>query len=270
MIGIANSEFEEERSSVPLSGSTEILPGRITTDRVVSADGKSFMDLANNAFRIGDESSSLDWNVSKDEQLSIRNANFEINNSKGEIISRIDGESGAAVFGKGKNQFKDDGSFSFADGNFLYDIIDGLSVIGKFQSNKNGNRIIVNPETRCLEMYNKSNEKILSMSFTEYENGIIQPLFECYTYSANKEKLYSTLITGGSVTVHNITNNVAYSIDASSIKVRDYGSSGDEHLYISYNDNTKKMEIKMKLPDKNPISGESNWLYMKDGIVRIS
>lgn len=47
LVGVLNSEYEEERSYVNLYCFTEILPGRITTDKIVSADGKTFFDLAN-------------------------------------------------------------------------------------------------------------------------------------------------------------------------------------------------------------------------------
>ena len=46
LVGVLNSETDNERSFVTLYGFTEILPGRITTDRIVSADGKTFFDLA--------------------------------------------------------------------------------------------------------------------------------------------------------------------------------------------------------------------------------
>lgn len=46
LLGVLNAELEEERSYVSLFGFTEILPSRITTDRIVSADGKTFFDLA--------------------------------------------------------------------------------------------------------------------------------------------------------------------------------------------------------------------------------
>lgn len=46
LVGILNSEYDGARSYVSLYGFTEILPARITTDRIVSTDGKTFFDLA--------------------------------------------------------------------------------------------------------------------------------------------------------------------------------------------------------------------------------
>lgn len=46
LVGLLNSEYDGERSFVTLYGFTEVLPGRITTDKIVSADGTTYFDLA--------------------------------------------------------------------------------------------------------------------------------------------------------------------------------------------------------------------------------
>ena len=61
LYGILNSEYENERSFVSLYGFTEVLPGRVTTDRVVSGDGNSYFDMLNNAMRLG--ASGQDWGL---------------------------------------------------------------------------------------------------------------------------------------------------------------------------------------------------------------
>lgn len=45
LVGLLNSEFENTRSFAQMFGYTEILPGRVTTDRVVSQDGINYFDL---------------------------------------------------------------------------------------------------------------------------------------------------------------------------------------------------------------------------------
>ncbi|MDC1567453.1 hypothetical protein POY41_00435 [Phocaeicola vulgatus] len=72
LVGTLNSEFEEDRSFVELFGFTEILPGRITTDRIVSSDGLNFMDFVNNAFRVGNSDSYFDWNTKGDKKLRLK------------------------------------------------------------------------------------------------------------------------------------------------------------------------------------------------------
>lgn len=47
LVGIMNSEYEEKRSFASMYGFTEILPARITTDKVVSSDGETYFDLKN-------------------------------------------------------------------------------------------------------------------------------------------------------------------------------------------------------------------------------
>lgn len=55
LVGILNSAYDDERSYVNLYGFTEILPSRITTDKVISADGKSWLDLNTGAMKLGDK-----------------------------------------------------------------------------------------------------------------------------------------------------------------------------------------------------------------------
>ena len=51
LVGVLNSEYENSRSYVSLYGYTEVLPGRITTDRIVSSDGNTYFDLENNIIK---------------------------------------------------------------------------------------------------------------------------------------------------------------------------------------------------------------------------
>lgn len=72
LMGILNSEFEGERSYVSLYGFTEVLPGRITTDKIVSSDGQNFLDFVNNAFRVGNNKNALEFNTKGDGQLMLK------------------------------------------------------------------------------------------------------------------------------------------------------------------------------------------------------
>lgn len=55
LVGILNSEVDDDRSFVTLFGFTEILPGRITTDKIVSSEGTTFWDLVQNILHLGDK-----------------------------------------------------------------------------------------------------------------------------------------------------------------------------------------------------------------------
>ncbi|MCL6103092.1 MAG: hypothetical protein M1292_11535 [Bacteroidetes bacterium] len=62
LVGVLNSEFEDDRSFVTLYGYTEVLPGRITADRVVSTDGLNFLDFVKKSFRVGSNDTFLEFN----------------------------------------------------------------------------------------------------------------------------------------------------------------------------------------------------------------
>lgn len=64
-----NSEYDGERSFVTLYGFSEILPGRITTDRIVSGNGDSYFDMLANAMKLG---SVLDFNSEGDGKLRLK------------------------------------------------------------------------------------------------------------------------------------------------------------------------------------------------------
>ena len=74
LVGLLNAEIDGERSFVAMHGFTEVSPGRITTDRIVSSDGNSFLDLIENSFKLG---SSLDFNNEEKYTLILNNAKIK-------------------------------------------------------------------------------------------------------------------------------------------------------------------------------------------------
>jgi hypothetical protein len=156
-------------------GFTEILPGQITTDKIVSGDGNSYFDLVNNKFNIGDGNTSLSWNV-VDGLLQILNATLEVKNSSDEIVSKIYGNDGTAMFGKFAHTFNPDGSFNLANGNFLYDLINGLSVIGKIKTSSTGSSIVIDPTTNDIKMINSGGEEIFVLNFNVETYGGVEYL----------------------------------------------------------------------------------------------
>lgn len=135
-IGLSNSEYDSSRSWRTMYGFTEILPGQITTDSIVSADGNSYLDLVNNTLKAG----NLDWNVTQPDQLTIQGqinaitailGGFIIDNTKIESISK---------------DSSDNPNIS------LNGYTGEAYITGKFQSNNNGNRIVIDPETRDIKL----------------------------------------------------------------------------------------------------------------------
>ena len=58
LIGFLNSEFEGSRSFAQMFGYTEVLPGRITTERIASADGINYFDLVSGYWSMSTPSGS--------------------------------------------------------------------------------------------------------------------------------------------------------------------------------------------------------------------
>lgn len=69
LVGVLNSEYNMERSFVPLYGFTEVLPGRITTDRIVSGNGDSYFDMLENRLKLGD---ALSFNADGTRKLILK------------------------------------------------------------------------------------------------------------------------------------------------------------------------------------------------------
>lgn len=101
LVGVLNTEIDGARSYVDLYGFTEILPGRITTDRIICSDGISFIDLLNNAIHIGSNSSYIDWNNLVSNMLSLKNVSIETVNSSGSVMYSFSGVDGSGKLAKG-------------------------------------------------------------------------------------------------------------------------------------------------------------------------
>lgn len=93
LVGVLNSEYDGERSFVTLYGFTEILPGRVTTDRVVSGDGNSYFDMLANAMKLGD---ALDFNSAGDGKLRIKGTIVQSQSGQESYIGCYRGEYNAS------------------------------------------------------------------------------------------------------------------------------------------------------------------------------
>lgn len=71
LVGVLNSEQDGEREFVRLYGFTEILPGRITTERVVSSNGDSYFDMVGNKMKLGN---AFSFNANNDNKLVLNGA----------------------------------------------------------------------------------------------------------------------------------------------------------------------------------------------------
>lgn len=125
LVGVLNTEIDGARSYVDLYGFTEILPGRITTDRIVCSDGISFIDLLNNAMHIGNNSSYMDWNNLTTNMLSLKNVSIETVNSNGTVMYSFSGVDGSGRLAKGNIAWDKDGKIKATGGTFENVLING-------------------------------------------------------------------------------------------------------------------------------------------------
>lgn len=74
-VGILSSLYPDDkfRDFATTYGFTRINGNTITTGRIVTSDGECYLDLDGNKFRIGDASSSIDWNATAKNQVTLKN-----------------------------------------------------------------------------------------------------------------------------------------------------------------------------------------------------
>ena len=72
LVGLLGSQYDGVRSFVTVYGFTEVLPGRITVDRIISPDGSSFWDMLSGAFRIGNDMANLGFNLDGQGRLVLK------------------------------------------------------------------------------------------------------------------------------------------------------------------------------------------------------
>lgn len=86
LVGMLGSEYDADRSFVTLYGFTELLPGRITTEKIVSPDGKTYFDIANGI--IGGRLKFLSSSIEKDVATEINNANTNASTAQAIAITK--------------------------------------------------------------------------------------------------------------------------------------------------------------------------------------
>lgn len=198
LVGILNTEDENDnRSFIEMFGFTEITPARMLTQLITSADGNFVINLVQGLLEIFNNGQSM---IKLDGQdgsghlaggnllwdalgnLLLSNATIELRNNISEIVSKLDGTTGAAMFGKGSIMLAPDGSASFGNGNNVlkangsghlaknsisWDDLGNLLVTGKYRSRTIGNRFEIDPENESLMLYNAMNNISARLWFSE-------------------------------------------------------------------------------------------------------
>lgn len=144
LMGVLNSAYDGKRSYVSLYGFTEILPGQIVTNRIATADGGSFLDLAGNAMRIGDKVSYLDWNSETHNALSLSNATIRMENQAGRTMIFFNGLDGSGQLAGGNLTFDTQGNVRLQG-----DITATSGKIGQFEITDGDYGVLVSSGKAC-------------------------------------------------------------------------------------------------------------------------
>lgn len=138
LVGLLDSESDGTRSFTSLYGFTEILPGRVTTDRVVSSDGGSWFDLVQGAMNLGDR---LKFNVDGNDKLVLN----------GTFVQSGDGKTTSAL---GCYRGEYDPGTTYYDGDEVSYTNDGITSTYRFTSStpKKGAVPGVDPEWTPLAL----------------------------------------------------------------------------------------------------------------------
>ncbi len=153
-VAFVNSQNEEsDRVLSFMYGVLTLLPGQGIFDTLLSADGKNYWKALKNQFKMG----GLDWNVTKQGALTIRDADIVIiNETTGAIIASISGSTGAATFAKGNARFNADGSVELSSENPNDNSTIGISAGGLYLKDHTG--------AKTLNIYNYQGLPIINLN----------------------------------------------------------------------------------------------------------
>jgi hypothetical protein len=202
LVGIINSEFNEQRSFAPLYGFTEILPGRITTDKIISADGTSYFDLSKkNTLPDGTETyGEIGGRVNFREGLI--SGNIGVSNDAGDITAVIDGDNSDTTniaFAAGGDSKANASFYVQHDGKLVASNanIEGTVIVSKYDANDN---IIQQIEIRDGSIIGRKYDGFgVDGALKEYFNLGDNLTLEFNTYERGHTK---TVITEGSVEIY--------------------------------------------------------------------
>lgn len=99
-------------------GATTINGRFITTGRIQTGDGNTYIDLDNNQFRIGNANRAIEYNVNNSGAVKITNATVELKNTSGQTMVYFSGTDGSGQLAKGNITWDKDGNLKAKGGIF--------------------------------------------------------------------------------------------------------------------------------------------------------
>jgi hypothetical protein len=128
-------------------------------------------------------------------------APFRVQNN-GKMIADNGEFSGKILIADGKILLNKDGSGQLASGNITWDIAGNITVIGKFESSVNGDRIVIDPENKKIQMINSNNKVVFDLSFYNDSSNGSSPNMVLYNYNGNGDSIGHTQFFGGRIIVN--------------------------------------------------------------------
>ncbi|WP_303897510.1 phage tail protein [Dysgonomonas mossii] len=99
-----------------------------------------------------------------------------------DVVAYFGGSLDDAISGLASIIFRMDGSGQLAKGNISWDALGALLTRGKFESNIDGNKVVIDPTTRSLKMLDEENREILVAVFERLETGMLFPKIQMSSY----------------------------------------------------------------------------------------
>ncbi len=129
-----NKPIDGERSFVALYGFSEWSPQQLAINRIVSADGNSYFDMLNKAFRLANSgyTQGIDWNVTMSNQLTIKG----LINAVGAVLGGFAIDNEKFVFTRKQNDIPNielngtNGAGHLAAGNISWDAMGKITLKG--------------------------------------------------------------------------------------------------------------------------------------------
>lgn len=246
-VAFINSENEEkDRSFSTMYGLAELLPGQLTVDTIRSSDGGSYWKALKNQFKLP----GFDWNVSAKNTITI--AGF---------INAVAAQLGGFSIDNEKLQSlaKD------ANGNpniLLNGVTGEAKITGRFESNSNGKRIIIDPVLRSIQMRDLNDNLLSEYTFDSQDgNNGSKIVFN----GAYNNKNTSITMTNERINITNEDNQIL--IQPSGINLFGNGKTSffnNDILAVSASE-----VVWENIPENNTMLGKSRMWVDDSGYLRL-
>jgi len=135
--------------------------------------------------------------------FNIKDGKFESQQLTSGIANIIlNGLTGAASFGGNKTILNANGSGQLGGPNLTFDASGNIVLTGKFESAKNGDRIIIDPSLKSIKMINSNGKAVLDMSFYNDSYSGSSANVTLYNYDSQGNQIGYTQMFGGRVIIN--------------------------------------------------------------------